>query len=400
MGRISLGNVQYNFLFTPFTGQPRGRPTQEFPVKRVLLQLLAVVVLVGAAAGAWYWLDAGSGGGGDGAGFGGGQPAPVRVAEARLATVAERIEAVGSTRANESVDLVAQSAGRVTTIHFEEGQRVDAGAPMISLDSERERAERREAAAQREDLRKQLERARQLLASSSVSQARVDELQAAVEAADARVAAIDVRLREREITAPFAGVVGLREVSGGAYVNLGQRITTLDDTAVMRLEFAVPERFMVRLRPGLEVLARSAAFEGETFAGAVRRIDSRVDPGTRSVRVQAEIPNDDGTLRPGMFMTVELTLTEREGVVVPEEAIVSEGARHFVYRIDGDNAERFEIEIGQRQRGQVEVIGPLAPGDHVVISGLQRMHDGAAVRIVDPQAPAADAASAGSGHGS
>lgn len=356
-------------------------------MKRMVVQLVVAAVLLAGGLFVWQMLADGSNGAGAPAGGPGGDRAvPVEVADARMGEVVERVEAVGTTRARESVDVVAEVSGRVAAIGFEEGERVSAGRTLIELDTAGERASLREAQAQREEVRKQLDRARQLLRTNNVPQARVDELVSVLEAASARVAMIEVRLRDREIRAPFDGVVGLREVSVGAYVGPQQRITTLDDTSVVRLEFAVPERFLGRLATGLGVSGRSAAWPGEEFDGVLTHIDTRVDPATRSVRVQAELPNTDGRLRPGMFLGVDLIMERREAVLVPEEAIVSEGQRHSVFVIANGRAERRQVALGVRTRGEVELREGVHADEPVVVLGLQRVRDGASVRILNERA--------------
>jgi membrane fusion protein (multidrug efflux system) len=285
--------------------------------------------------------------------------------------------------------VVAETADRVSVIRFEEGGRVAGGDVLVELDGTREQAELLEALAQRSDVRRQLERARQLLARQHVPPAQVDELEAALAAADARVAVMQSRLAERQIRAPFDGIVGLRDVSLGAYVTPGQRLTTLDDLTVIRLEFAVPERFLGQLRPDLRVIARSPAFGLTEFTGTLSRIDTRVDPATRTVRVQAEFPNPDGRLRAGMFLGVELIFRRWEGVMVAEQAVISEGNRHVLFVVDGDHqtAHRREVTLGQRREGEVEIRAGLEAGEHVVVEGIQRVVDNAPVRVLHTDTP-------------
>lgn len=365
-------------------------------MKTWALQLAFAAILLAGGAAAW-WMLAGEGpvdNGGAGGGMAGGQPpAPVEVRPTRTGTVEERVEAVGTTRADESVEVVSEISGRVSAIRFEEGQQIEEGETLIELESSGERANLREAEAQLSHIDKQVARARQLLSSNSVTEARMDELQALRDAAAARVALVQSRLRDRVVRAPFGGIVGLREISVGAYVSPQQRITTLDDLSVLRLEFAVPERFLGGLERGLAVIARSAAFADGAFEGEVIHVDTRVDPATRTVRVQAEIPNDLGLLRPGMFMTAELILSRREAVLVAEEAIVSQGPQHSVYVVEDGQAARRTVELGVRMRGEVELRTGVEAGEPVVVLGLQRMRDGAPVRILEASAPEAGAGS-------
>lgn len=358
----------------------------------VFLQILGVLVLVAAAGAGWYFLagpgsgpGAPGGPGGPGArGPGGMPPSPVMVREARTDRVSEQVQAVGTVRARESVEIVAEVAGRMVAVHFDEGSVVRKGDVLVEIDDARERAELREAVAQRDDISKQLERARELRRSQHVSAARIDELEAALEAREARVELIRARLSERRILAPYTGMVGLREISPGAFIAVGQRITTLDDIEVVYVQFSLPERFFGQLRPGLAVRARTPAFGDRRFDGKINRIDSRVDTATRSVRVQAEFDNPAGHLRPGMFMSVDVVLAERDAVIVPEEAIVSQRETHAVFVVVDGKAVRREVELGVRREGEVEILKGVNAGETVISEGATRVRDGAPVRVLSP----------------
>ncbi|MFC4350497.1 efflux RND transporter periplasmic adaptor subunit [Fodinicurvata halophila] len=355
---------------------------------RTLLQLAFILLLAGAGYYAWQtYLPADTGSDGNPS-PGGDQSSPVVISEVRVGRVAERVEAVGTTEARESIEVVPEVAGRIEAIHFKQGEEVAAGDLLLELDATRQQAELREAEANRRDMARQLERARQLLTSQNVPQARVDELRASLEAANARAAAIETDIADRSISAPFGGMVGLRRVSPGAYIDSQTVVTTLDDISEIKMEFSVPERFMGVLSRGLPVEATSTAWPGEIFEGTVSDIDTRVDPTTRSLRVEATLPNADRRLRPGMFMAMRLLVSQRENaVLVPEMAVVAEGDRPHVYVLEegeGDNASvrRVDIELGTRLPGEVEIRSGLSQGDRVVTYGLQRLQDGTQVRVV------------------
>ncbi len=365
----------------------------------IVRQLVIVMLLGGLAGGAW-WLLAGPGLGSAGlpdAGQGGDRSIAVEIASVRVGEVDQVIEAVGTTRARQSVEIRANDAGRIAAILFETGQRVEAGQPLVRLDSEIEAANLAEARALLDDARGQLDRARQLVANRTVAQARVEELEAAFLAGRARVAAAERRLADREVTAPFGGVVGLREVDAGARITDETVLTRLDDLSVVDLEFQVPEVVFGRIRQGLPVAAASAAFPGRSFEGTVTAIDTRIDPVTRAFRVRALLPNPDGTLPAGLFMIARITLESRpDALLIPEQSVLTEGRSIYVYRIRDERAERVEIQVGLRRVGEVEVIDGLQAGDRVVIGGLQRLRSGVSVRIqsmVEPEQPPAVSAS-------
>ena len=218
--------------------------------------------------------------------------------------------------------MTATVADRVVEILFEEGDFVDAGAVLLRLDAVEERAALAEARANLDDQRQQLARLDALVKTNATAQSLRDEQAARVAGAEARVDGALARLADREIRAPFTGVLGRRAVSLGAQVSPGSVITTLDDVDPIKLEFSIPESFLTALRVGAEVTARSTAYGDAPFAGVVTFLSPRVDPVTRAVAVRAAIANEDRRLRPGMLLTVDLVRDARESLMVLESALV------------------------------------------------------------------------------
>lgn len=323
-------------------------------------------------------------------------PPLVEVVTAQTGLVTDIIEAVGTARAYESITLVARTSGTISDILFTEGDKVAAGQELIRLDARERAAEREqilaqvlEARAKRDEIDARLTRARGLSKAGAVTEARLDELNtqlsasaSAVKALEARLRAVDVRLEDVVIRAPFAGRVGLRNLSVGALIDPTQRLTTLDDVSRMRLDFSVPENAVAKLKEGAVVRALSDAFVGRTFAGQVEAIDSRIDPATRTVRMTAVLDNSDEALKPGMFMQISLTLEERaNAVMIPEESLVGEGLRQYVFVIVNGKAERRDVRPGSRNKGLVEIVEGIQLGDVVVQRGVQRLRPGVAVQI-------------------
>lgn len=326
---------------------------------------------------------------GPGAGQG---PLAVIVAPAEEKEVADRIEALGTLAARESVDVTATVTETVQSLHFADGQRVRKGDVLARLNANEEEALLVEARANVAEAEKQYERARQLARGGAAAAAQLDEARRVFETARARMVAIEARLAELVITAPFDGVTGLRRVSPGALARPGDVIVTLDDDAVMRLDFTVPSAFLGLLRPGLRITATTAAYGGREFEGVVSAVDSRVDPVTRAVTVRAEIPNADFLLKPGLLMTVELRGNERRSVVAPEGALMRQGEAAWVMVMEGGEEEgvarRRAVRTGRREAGEVEVVSGLKAGERVVVDGAFRLSDGARARVL--RAGAAD----------
>jgi membrane fusion protein (multidrug efflux system) len=200
------------------------------------------------------------------------------------------------------------------------------------------------------------------------------------QASAARLNTVVARLRDRLIQAPFSGLLGFRQVSPGTMLSPSTAITTIDDIAVIKLDFTVPETFLEAVAPGVAVVAQSASYPDREFTGVVRTVGSRVDPVTRAFTVRAHMPNDDRALKPGMLLTVDIVTGERTALVVPEAAVFQVQNRAFVYRMDGNVARQQAVELGARRVGLVEVRAGLEEGDTIVTEGIVKLRDGIAVR--------------------
>ena len=319
-------------------------------------------------------------GGGGGNGGGGQRPISVVTAPARIERIEVGIEAIGTANSNEAVSVTSKTSNLVTAVHFRDGESVTAGQVLVELDRAQTTADLAAATADYNNSVNQFNRSRELLATQALSKAQYDQLEATMKANEARVAAAKSKLADTYIRAPFAGRVGLRRVSLGALINPGTVITTLDDTTTIKVDFSVPDINVAELREGQTMLATTTAYAGRKFEGRVTSVDTRIDATTRAVSVRALVPNRDGALKPGMFLTVELAKEQRKALVVPEEALVPEQARQFVYVMTGGKVAKREVRLGRRQPGSVEVSGAVAEGDRVVIEGTLKLRDGAAVQ--------------------
>jgi len=300
--------------------------------------------------------------------------------------IAVRIEALGTARANEAVDITSKAGNKVIAVRFAEGQWVHRGDVLVELDGAQDRADLAAAEAALAESRSAYQRGRGLFTQQAVSQSQLEQIEATLKGDEARVASAQARVADTVIRAPFDGRVGLRRVSVGALVNPGAIITTLDDTRTMKLDFDVPESFLAILKPGLAIAAKSIAYPDESFDGAVESIDSRIDPVTRSIKVRARLPNPQGLLRPGMFLTVVVSREPLPGLVVPEQALVPERGEVYVFVVAAGRAERRVVTIGRRSPGEVEILTGVAAGERVVIEGTQQIRDGSNVHELAPAA--------------
>jgi membrane fusion protein (multidrug efflux system) len=312
----------------------------------------------------------------------------VIAAVAKAERLVSQLNALGTARANEAVEVTSKVSNTVTAVRFTDGQRVQKGQVLVELDSAQARADLAAAEAASAESASQVKRSRELIASKVISESQFEQLEATMKANDARVAAARSRVNDTVVRAPFAGRVGLRRVSVGSLVNPGTTIATLDDLSVIKVDFSVPENFLAGLREGLAVSATAAAFPGRNFAGKVTGVDSRIDAVTRSVTVRAAVPNADLALKPGMFLNVTLARDEHQALMVPEAALVPEQSRQFLFVIEDGRAKRREVRIGGRQPGRVEIVSGLEVGDQVIVEGTQKVREGGEVHVVEGPAPA------------
>jgi membrane fusion protein (multidrug efflux system) len=320
----------------------------------------------------------------------GDHPVAVTTMTVRPQGIHDRVEALGTAQARESVTITAKLSDVVTRLAFDSGQRVHGGQLLADMNSRAQQADVAAAEAALRDAEQQLRRGAELANQQLLARGQLDTLRANRDAAAAAVQAKRAAVADRTITAPFDGVLGLRQVSLGALVAPGAVITTLDDDRTIKLDFTLPEAALSSVAEGQQINAQSDAWPGVRFNGRIATVDTRVDPDTRAVRVRAELPNDDRKLRPGMLLRVEVLLPERSALMVPELAVQQEAEQSSVFRVGADGkADQVPVKLGVRQNGQVEVSSGLRPGDRIVVEGTVKLHAG---DRVDEARPAAETA--------
>ncbi|MEX2474063.1 efflux RND transporter periplasmic adaptor subunit [Marinobacter sp.] len=347
-------------------------------LKQCLIALVLVVVAVGGVLG-YHYIDRGSDDGDQRA-----RPASVvNVMAPTREMIRDRVNAVGSLKALNAVELTTEVSGRVVERNLRSGQRVDEGDLLLRLDDRQARADVRVAEAQVADARRQFDRAQSLRSNNSISQSQVDELRTTLDVAQAQLEAARTRLDNHRITAPFSGVVGLNDVSMGAYLSAGTVVSTLDATDRMELSFSIPERFLGQVSLGQQVQGRSPAYPEQGFNGELVELGTRISELSRTLPVRALIDNRDGKLRPGQFMSASLTLREREALVIPEQAVLVRGADQYVFIAEDGQARRVAVTLGSRKPGRVEVADGLTVDDSVIITGQDRLSSGDRIEVVD-----------------
>jgi membrane fusion protein, multidrug efflux system len=385
---------------------------------KTLHTAVAVVGLAAAGGLAWWWQNTPSkaapavvgaaapatGGAARPAGGppGAGGPAAVEVAQVQAITLTDDVLAVGSLRSNQGVMLRPEVSGRIVKLGFADGQRVKRGQLLVQLDDTLQQAQLKQSEAQASIARTNLQRSRELLAQGFVSQSAVDQNAAALEVADSQVALARAQLARLKVMAPFDGTAGIRMVDVGDYLKDGADIVNLEDLSSLKVQFALPERVVDRLRVGQAVEVAVDALPGRSFKGRVQAIDSQVDANGRALQVVAQVENSGALLKPGMFARPRVVFAVREGaVVVPEEALVPVGGKQLIFKVaegaDGKKiAQRIDAKLGLRLPGRVEVLQGLKAGDTVVTAGHARLLRGndVPVRVIDIARAAAPAGAA------
>lgn len=330
-------------------------------------------------------------------------PVAVEVARVQALTLTDYVQAVGSMRSVQGVMLRPEVSGRIARLGFADGARVRKGQLLVQLDDTLQQAQLQQAEAQAGIARTNLQRSRELLAQNFVSASAVDQNAAALQVAEAQVALAQAQVQRMRVLAPFDGTTGLRRVDVGDYVRDGADIVALEDLSALTVQFALPERYADRVRPGQPVELTVDALAGRSFKGSVQALDVEVDANGRALQVLARVANPGAVLKPGMFARARVVFAVREGaIVVPEEALVPVGARQFLFKVvdgpDGQKvSQRLEARIGLRLPGQAEITQGLVPGDTVVTAGHSRLAraDSVPLRVIDLANPGRPGAGAG-----
>ncbi|HEY8579873.1 MAG TPA: efflux RND transporter periplasmic adaptor subunit [Beijerinckiaceae bacterium] len=321
------------------------------------------------------------------------QAAPVEVARVTTGRVADEVEAVGTLSANETVTIAPEIAGRITALPFEEGQRVKRGATLVELDSSILDGELKQAQSELALAEEAFARATELARRGAGTTVAVQQTTAQRVAASVKVELARTRLEKMRLVAPFDGVVGLRNISAGNYVTVGQAIVTVSSLDPIKVDFRLPELYLAEVRRGQKVDVRVDAFPDRRFAGEVYAIDPLVDVNGRAVRLRARVANKDGALAPGLFARVSVTIGQRENaLLIPESALAPQPTGATVYVVEDGKARVRAVKVGKRLPGQVEIAEGLAAGEVVVTAGQMRLRDGVAVSPQSRQAQTQPAA--------
>lgn len=303
-------------------------------------------------------------------------PAAVDVMVAGLDTVPQDIEVNGTVLAQESVELRPETSGRIVELDMEDGAVVGKGALLARVNDAELRAQLRQQEVQLELARKNLDRLNQLLAVNGVNQADIDATVSQVASLDAAVKVTQAQLDKTEIRAPFAGRLGLRQISPGAYVTPATLLTTLQATDRIKVDFAVPETYGRRLKKGMPVLLED--MNGNTLTAEVSAIEPLVNATTRNIKVRALLPQND--LVPGSFVKVRLRQSA-DGILVPTAAVIPDALSSKVVVVRAGKGKFVNVKTGVRTPDFVEITEGLSQGDSVIVTGVLFVRPNAPVKV-------------------
>ncbi len=306
---------------------------------------------------------------------------PVQAIIAKPSYLTNGIRSAGTLLANEEVDIVSKVAGKVTGVFFKEGSTVKKGDLLVKIYDEDLQAQLRRSEIQEKLLAEKLERQRVLLSKDAVSRESFDQLQTDYNVILADINLLKVRIAETEVRAPFNGVIGFRYVSEGSYVQPSVKIAHLIDYSQMKLEFAIPEKYVSQSLMGRKIAFRTQGYDDE-FIAYVYAIDYRVDEATRTIGLRARYDNRDKRLVPGMFADLTLITSEKNNAIqVPSESVVPEMNEKRIWLFKSGKAKLVPVVSGTRTENEVEILSGINAGDTVITSGLMQLRPDMAVRV-------------------
>lgn len=320
----------------------------------------------------------GGGGGGPGA-----RQVNVVTSAVKSATINAGLAAIGEGSAARSVTVVATSGGELAEVAVRPGQQVKSGDIIARFTAETEQIDYDRARLAADDAQAALARTEGMANSNLVAATALTAAQLAAANADLALRNAELALARRTITSPIDGTVGLLRVTPGNYVAAQTAITTVDDTSSILIDFWVPESYAAQLSPGMPVTVSALALPGRDFSGDISAMDSRIDPASRTLQVQAEIPNPDNALRAGMSFSVSLAFPGETYPAVNPLAILWSAEGSYVWQYEDGTAKRVMAEIVQRNSDGVLVRADLQPGDAIITEGILQLSDGMAVTLLD-----------------
>lgn len=306
---------------------------------------------------------------------------PVEVIIVAEKNIDNKIYSSGTILANEEVDIRSEIAGQVTKIYFTEGAQVKKGDLLLRTNDDELRAQLLKQESLKSLSEDIFKRRKQLYESSLISSEEFEKAKNDLRSIEAEITLIKAKLLKTELRAPFDGVIGLRYVSEGSFVNSNTRITTLQNLSMVKIDFSIPEKYATLVKKNQIVNFSVVGFE-ERFTGKIYAIEPKIDPTTRTVQLRALASNKEEKLLPGSFAQVELILeTLLNTIMLPSESIIPEMQGQKVFIVKDGKAQPQQIRTGLRTETHLQVIGGLSSGDTVIVTGIMQLRPSMSVKI-------------------
>lgn len=307
-------------------------------------------------------------------------PSPVEIIQPKTMTRVNGVAATGELFSNRAIVIKSEIPGKIVSIHLPEGKSVEAGTLLVELDDAIPKASLQQATAKHENSLLRFNRMQALTEKGIGSKSDRDEALATLRCDEANVALAKAQHEKTKIRAPFSGMLGLREVDAGDYVDPGQPLINLDDIQTLMIDFSVPEKYFTKLKAGQSIEITVSSLPKQKFEGRIVAVSPQVNHLTHTIQARALLSNSSGQLRPGLFAKVRVVFSKNtQAIVLPEQAVFAQQGKQYVYVVkDGAVALR-QITTGSRENGEIEILKGIASNDAIVKSGHMRLYDGAKV---------------------
>ena len=294
----------------------------------------------------------------------------ISVTKASFSDITDSIDSIGSVVSNESVTITSTVTKKVAEVNFVDGEYVRQGDLLVRLDSSLEEAEEKRLEINLDEQEREFERLKPLKKTGVASEKMYETQMTKMLSARAELEAVRAKIKETHITAPFDGILGMRSVSVGSLVTAGTIITTIDSIKTVKVDFSVPEKYVLKVKPGSLITAVSEANKGKSFFGQIIAISPRIDDVSHNVLIRGSFDNNDLLLRPGMILKLNILIEKRRGICIPETALLSVGEKQFIFKIIDKKPHQTEVKVGLRSFGKVEITEGLNEGEEYVADGI------------------------------
>jgi membrane fusion protein (multidrug efflux system) len=311
---------------------------------------------------------------------------PAEVIKVEPQGLKSTIKSIGTLKANLSVVLSPEVSGRIIKVGFEDGSSVDKGTLLFQLDDSTQTAQLNEARARVNLSKTEYKRINKLYKQNAASETDLDSAAANLSINQSQAEFAEAQLKKMAILSPFKGMIDLHNISAGEYVNAGQDLVSLVDLNSLKFDFALPETYLSKVKLGQKIEITTPAFPERTYMGIVTAISPAINEQSRSFIVRAIIKNETLELRPGLFASAVLEISNNEkALMVPEQALIPQGQQYFIMKVVDGKVLQVPVVIGQRRKAEVELVSGLAAGDVVITAGQIKLQPGAPVTPLFPE---------------